>query len=350
MSPLTWYKSPRWHFSSQLQRQTHTHIRLMALFPGLPGWAGTRKVKPIWILLKWETVSGSGISWAMCKSAPRSRQITTPAPHHSVSFLPPIQQRQSTEGTMWQTDRQTEKYVPACGAESIHAKCDRLTDRQRESNAPAGGADDECDRQTDRQTESSAVPAGGAESVHDERVVVVVLQPQLGVVRTRRAAEPNDRSTRHAIIADDTCRVATQLHTHAHTLCQAQRNYALKFCKLCAALSKIMHQVKRSICAYLVKIDYQQIVHTTSLALRYMFLIFVPSVLWRCWLGGRKGIRAVKKLSGGVLAWLSVWSEVQTCIWPSWCHCHSLSLASVKSRLVLPFWYRFTWVVPEKGR
>jgi len=26
---------------------------------------------------------------------------------------------------------------------------------------------------------------------------------------------------------------------------------------------------------------------------------------------------ACKKLSNGVLAWLSVWSEVQTCIWPS---------------------------------
>ena len=26
-----------------------------------------------------------------------------------------------------------------------------------------------------------------------------------------------------------------------------------------------------------------------------------------------------------------------------------LTLASVKSRLVLPFWYRITWVVPEKG-
>jgi len=26
---------------------------------------------------------------------------------------------------------------------------------------------------------------------------------------------------------------------------------------------------------------------------------------------------ACKKLSGEVLAWLSVWSEVQTCIWPS---------------------------------
>jgi len=26
---------------------------------------------------------------------------------------------------------------------------------------------------------------------------------------------------------------------------------------------------------------------------------------------------ACKKLSGEVLAWLSVWSEVQTCVWPS---------------------------------
>ena len=56
-----------------------------------------------------------------------------------------------------------------------------------------------------------------------------------------------------------------------------------------------------------------------------------------------------RQSTGGVLAWLSVWSDMQTCIWPSWCHCHSLSLASVKSRSVLPFWYRLTWVVPEKG-
>jgi len=44
---------------------------------------------------------GSGIS---CKqSAPRSRKITTSTPHHSsftgrMPFLPPKQQRQSTEG------------------------------------------------------------------------------------------------------------------------------------------------------------------------------------------------------------------------------------------------------------
>ena len=52
----------------------------------IPRWTGTRKVKPIWILLKQETVSGSGISWGTCKFAPRSRQITVPALHHSVFY------------------------------------------------------------------------------------------------------------------------------------------------------------------------------------------------------------------------------------------------------------------------
>ena len=33
--------------------------------------------------------------------------------------------------------------------------------------------------------------------------------------------------------------------------------------------------------------------------------------------GWQEGHPACKKLSGGVLTWLSVWSEVQTCIWPS---------------------------------
>ena len=83
--------------------------------------------------------------------------------------------------------------------------------------------------------------------------------------------------------------------------------------------------------------------------LKWLFWKNVPSVLWRCWLGSRKGIWPVKNLSGGVLALLSVWSEMQTCIWPSWCHFYSLSLASVKSRLGLPFWCWLTRVVPEKG-
>ena len=86
-----------------IHTHTHTHTHLTGLYPGLPRSAGTRKVKPIWILLKQETVSGSGISWTTCKSAPRSRQTTMPAPHHSVftglmAFMTPNQQHQSIEG------------------------------------------------------------------------------------------------------------------------------------------------------------------------------------------------------------------------------------------------------------
>ena len=78
----------RTHTRIRTRTHTHTHTRLTALCPGLPRWAGTRKVKPIWILLKQETVSGTGINWAICKFAPRSRQITTPASHHSVFYRP----------------------------------------------------------------------------------------------------------------------------------------------------------------------------------------------------------------------------------------------------------------------
>jgi len=51
--------------------------------------------------MKQETASGSGVSWAICKSAPRSRQITMPALHHSVftnqmPFLLPNQHHQRT--------------------------------------------------------------------------------------------------------------------------------------------------------------------------------------------------------------------------------------------------------------
>jgi len=58
--------------------------------------------------MKQETMGfwdGSGISWTMYKqSAPRSRQITTPAPHYSIFtgrmlYLMPNQECQSTEGS-----------------------------------------------------------------------------------------------------------------------------------------------------------------------------------------------------------------------------------------------------------
>ena len=88
------YPSQSWYskllsiiYINKMKKQTNkTNTRWTALCSGLPGWAGNRKVKRIWILLKQEAVSGSGISWATCKSASRSRQITMPAPHCS-SFL-----------------------------------------------------------------------------------------------------------------------------------------------------------------------------------------------------------------------------------------------------------------------
>ena len=81
---------------------THTQP-LNGPFSGTTQVSRYQKGKSIWILLKQEIVSDSGISWAICKSAPSSRQTTAPAPHHSVfkghmPFLSPNQQRQSTEG------------------------------------------------------------------------------------------------------------------------------------------------------------------------------------------------------------------------------------------------------------
>ena len=54
----------------------------------------------------------------------------------------------------------------------------------------------------------------------------------------------------------------------------------------------------------------------------------LPSVLWRCWLGGRKGIRPVKTERWG--ASVVICLERGADYWPSWCHCHLLSLASIQ--------------------
>jgi len=57
------------------------------------------------------------------------------------------------------------------------------------------------------------------------------------------------------------------------------------------------------------------------------FRLDLPFWYWLTWVtafsaltllvGRQEGHPARKKLSGGVLAWLSVWSTVHTCIWPS---------------------------------
>jgi len=67
-------------------------IHLTAFFPVQPGKPASEKQnhsgKTNLDLQEQETVSGSGISWAICKSAPRLRQITIPESHHSVFYRP----------------------------------------------------------------------------------------------------------------------------------------------------------------------------------------------------------------------------------------------------------------------
>jgi len=109
-----------------------------------------RKVKPIWVLLKQETVSGSGIGWAICKSAPRSRQTATPVPHHSVftgrmPFLPPNQQRQSAEGMNICTDSRQYIFVLSHTSADMLSAMDTVLQRHGGSRLlhDYGGDDDD---------------------------------------------------------------------------------------------------------------------------------------------------------------------------------------------------------------
>ena len=126
------------------------------------------------------------------------------------------------------------------------------------------------------------------------------------------------------------------LVTDPYTLCTQDR----------LALNMLSFTLLHSLCSLhpllTVSTPYVQFLLTSDISTISAFSALMLLVGWQ------EGHPACKKLSGGVLAWLSVWSEVQTCVWPSQCHCHSQSLAPVKSRLVLPFWYRLTQVFLEK--
>jgi len=49
----------------------------------------------------------------------------------------------------------------------------------------------------------------------------------------------------------------------------------------------------------------------------HYYLAIIASRALTLLAGRQEGYPACKKLSGGVPEWLSVWSKVQTCIWPS---------------------------------
>jgi len=78
--------SPCEHDAIIINVNTHTHTHTTILWPS---WVSLQqKGKTNLDLLEKEIVSGSGISWAICKSAPWPRYITTPASHHSVFYKP----------------------------------------------------------------------------------------------------------------------------------------------------------------------------------------------------------------------------------------------------------------------
>jgi len=94
----------------------------------------------------------------------------------------------------------------------------------------------------------------------------------------------------------------------------------------CAKISlEELNELERNFLTALVRV-----VDGITLCRGYVFTgvcLSVVQFLGRSWMnafsaltllvGQQEGHLACKKLSGGVLAWLSVWSEVQTCIRPS---------------------------------
>ena len=95
---------------------------MFLLVPAYPGCPGSKAVKRSLLLLLSGTTQVSryqkgktsvdfseardsewhGISWAICKSAPSSRQITMPAPYHSVSYrLDALPAAQPTASMHW---------------------------------------------------------------------------------------------------------------------------------------------------------------------------------------------------------------------------------------------------------
>ena len=76
---------------------------------------------------------------------------------------------------------------------------------------------------------------------------------------------------------------------------------------------------------------------------------FLPSVLWRCWFGGRKGIRPVKTERWGAGMVISLEQGTNLHMAQLMPLPLTVSCFSKIQTMVLPFWYRLTWVVPEKG-
>ena len=64
---------------------THTHVRLTAFCPGLPGWDGTRKVKSIWIFTE-----ARDSEWQRHQLGHRPMQVCTSLKTYNHASTPPL--------------------------------------------------------------------------------------------------------------------------------------------------------------------------------------------------------------------------------------------------------------------
>ena len=80
-----------------------------------------------------------------------------------------------------------------------------------------------------------------------------------------------------------------------------------------------------------------------------LVVITVPSVLWRCWLSGRKGIRPVKNWVVGCWRGCLSGARCRLAYGPADAIATHCLLLHKNPDWFLPFWYRLTRVVPEKG-
>jgi len=111
---------------------------------------------------------------------------------------------------------------------------------------------------------------------------------------------------------------------------------------LCARLLHMLNMLNKYVCTHIqwlscwVAVRSSEVDHSVTMSLSAHLhpsrdMAFSALTLL---VGRQEGHPACKKMNAGVLAWLSVWGEVQICIWPSWCHHNSLSLAPVN-----PDWF-----------
>jgi len=91
----------------------------------------------------------------------------------------------------------------------------------------------------------------------------------------------------------------------AHSLCDLVQRTP----EVAIQLNRMLRFVKKKNCTRYIKPRQQVLKATVAFSVAFSALMLL--------VGRQEGHPTCKKLSGGVLAWLPVWSEMQNCIWPS---------------------------------